>query len=250
MLLRGIVLTSRELLVRNFLKLLLGAVGCCGATGAIAADMGLPPPPAPFVAPAPPPLWTGFYVGAHGGGAWDPTGGNNTNCGNACTFAQTTLAGVAGGLQLGYNYQFGMMVLGAEADFSGSSLRGSYPALDGIDTLTTSVDYFGTVTGKVGVAVGRLLIYGKGGAAWVHTNNSDFDTLENLSFTANYWQMGWTVGGGAEYALSPNWSVKLEYSAIQTPNKSTTFTSTPPFFFTALMHQQINLVTAGVNYRF
>jgi outer membrane immunogenic protein len=250
LLLRGIVLTSRELLVRNFLKLLLGAVGCCGATGAIAADMGLPPPPAPFVAPAPPPLWTGFYVGAHGGGAWDPTGGNNTNCGNACTFAQTTLAGVAGGLQLGYNYQFGMMVLGAEADFSGSSLRGSYPALDGIDTLTTSVDYFGTVTGKVGVAVGRLLIYGKGGAAWVHTNNSDFDTIENLSFTANYWQMGWTVGGGAEYALSPNWSVKLEYSAIQTPNKSTTFTSTPPFFFTALMHQQINLVTAGVNYRF
>lgn len=246
---RGRVLTYRELLVRNFLKLLLGAVGCCGATGAIAADMGLPPP-VPFVAPAPPPLWTGFYVGAHGGGAWDPTGGNNTNCGNACTSAQTTLAGVAGGLQLGYNYQFGMMVLGAEADFSGSSLRGSYAALDGIDTLTTSVDYFGTVTGKVGVAVGRLLIYGKGGAAWVHTNNSDFDTLENLSFTANYWQMGWTVGGGAEYALSPNWSVKLEYSAIQTPNKSTTFTSTPPFFFTALMHQQINLVTAGVNYRF
>ncbi len=167
-----------------------------------------------------------------------------------CTSAQTTLAGVAGGLQLGYNYQFGMMVLGAEADFSGSSLRGSYAALDGIDTLTTSVDYFGTVTGKVGVAVGRLLIYGKGGAAWTHTNNGDFDTVENLSFTANYWQMGWTVGGGAEYALSPNWSVKLEYSAIQTPNKSTTFTSPTPLFFTALMHQQINLVTAGVNYRF
>lgn len=246
---RGRVLTYRELLVRNFLKLLLSAACCCGATGAIAADMGLPPP-VPFVAPAPPPLWTGFYVGAHGGGAWDPTGGNNTNCGNACTSAQTTLAGVAGGLQLGYNYQFGMMVLGAEADFSGSSLRGSYAALDGIDTLTTSVDYFGTVTGKVGVAVGRLLIYGKGGAAWTHTNNGDFDTVENLSFTANYWQMGWTVGGGAEYALSPNWSVKLEYSAIQTPNKSTTFTSPTPLFFTALMHQQINLVTAGVNYRF
>jgi outer membrane immunogenic protein len=237
-------------LVRNFLKLLLGAAYCCGATGALAADLGLPPaPPAPFAAP-PPALWTGFYVGAHGGGAWDPTGGNNTNCGSACTSAETALGGVAGGMQLGYNYQIGMMVLGAEAEFSASSLRGSYPALDGIDTLTTSVDYFGTVTGKVGVAVGRLLIYAKGGAAWTHTNNSDFDTPENLTFTANYWQMGWTVGGGAEYALSPNWSVKLEYAAIETPNKSTTFTSPSPLFFTALMHQQIDLVSAGVNYRF
>jgi len=236
--------------VRNFLKSFLAAACCCGATGAIAADLGLPAaPPAPFVAPTPP-LWTGFYVGINGGGAWDPTGGYNTNCGSACTSAQTTLAGAAGGLQLGYNYQFGVMVLGAEADFSASSLRGSYPALDGIDTLTTGVDYFGTLTGKLGVAFGRLLIYGKGGAAWTHTNNSDFDTLENQTFTANYWQMGWTVGGGGEYALSPNWSVRLEYAFIDTPNKSTTFTSPSPLFFTAVMHQQISLLSAGVNYRF
>ena len=232
--------------MRNFLKLILGAACCCGATtGAIAADMGLPSAP-----PTPPSLWTGLYVGAHGGGAWDPTGGHNPNCGSACTAAETALAGAAGGLQVGYNYQFGVMVLGAEAEFSAASLRGSYAALDGIDTLTTGVDYFGTVTGKLGVAVGKLLIYGKGGAAWTHTNNSDFDTPENLTFTANYWQMGWTVGGGAEYALSPNWSVKLEYATIETPNKPTTFTSPSPLFFTALMHQQINLVTAGVNYRF
>jgi outer membrane immunogenic protein len=235
--------------VKKFLRLLLGAACSCGATGAIAADLGLPPPPSPpFVAP--PPTWTGFYLGANGGGAWDPTGGYNTNCGAACTTANTTLAGAVGGLQLGFNYQLGVMVLGAEAQFSASSLRGSYPALDVIDTLTTSVDYFGTATGRLGVAVGNLLIYGKGGAAWTHTNNSDFKTLENQTFTSNYWQMGWTVGGGAEYALSPNWSVKLEYAFIDTPNKSTTFTSPSPLYFTAVMHQQISQVTAGVNYRF
>jgi outer membrane immunogenic protein len=235
--------------VRNFLKLLLGAACCTGATGAMAADMSLPPAPPPVQAP-PPPLWTGFYVGVNGGGAWDPTGGQNTNCGSACTAAETTLAGVAGGVQVGYNYQLGVMVIGVEGEFSGSSLRGSYPALDTIDTLTTSVDYFGTVTGKLGVAVNRLLIYGKGGVAWVHTNNSDYDTLENATFTSNYWQMGWTVGGGAEYGLSPNWSVKLEYSLIETPNKSTTFNGPSGLFFTALLHQQISQVTAGVNYRF
>ena len=239
-----------RVIVKNFLSLLLGAVCCCGATNAIAADMGLPPPPpAAFVALPPSPLWTGFYVGASGGGAWDPTGGYNTNCGSACTAAETALAGAVGGLQVGYNYQLGVMVLGAEAQFSASSLRGSYPALDGVDTLTTSVDYFGTVTGKLGVAVGNLLIYGKGGGAWTHTNNSDFNVPENLTFTSNYWQMGWTVGGG-EYALSPNWSVRLEYALIDTPNKSTTFISPSPLFFTAIMHQQISMVTAGVNYRF
>jgi outer membrane immunogenic protein len=242
-------LSQCESQVNNFFRLLLSAACCCAASGAIAADMAAPS--APFV-PPPPSTWTGFFLGGNVGGAWDPTGGYNTNCAAAgdCTSAQTTLAGVGGGLQGGYNYQLGVMVLGAEAGFSASSLRGTYTALDGVDNLTTSADYFGTVTGKVGVAVGSLLIYGKGGAAWTHTNNSDFNSLENLTFTTSYWQTGWTVGGGGEWAFSPNWSVRVEYALIDTPNKPTTFTSSPGVSFTAVMHQQINLITAGLNYRF
>src|SRR5579872_3045839 len=120
--------------VKNFFKLLLGTACCCAATGAIAADMALPP--APYAAPpAAPPTWTGFYLGGNVGGAWDPTGGHNTNCAalGDCTTAQTTLSGAAGGLQAGYNYQLGVVVLGAEASFSGSSLRGSYLAVDGVN---------------------------------------------------------------------------------------------------------------------
>jgi outer membrane immunogenic protein len=242
-------LSQCESQVNNFFRLLLSAACCCAASGAIAADMAVPS--APFV-PPPPSTWTGFYLGGNVGGAWDPTGGYNTNCAAAgdCTSAQTTLAGVAGGLQGGYNYQLGVMVLGAEAGFSASSLRGTYTALDGVDNLTTSADYFGTVTGKVGIAVGSLLIYGKGGAAWTHTNNSDFNSPENLTFTTSYWQTGWTVGGGGEWAFSPNWSVRVEYALIDTPNKPTTFTSSAGVSFTAVMHQQINLITAGLNYRF
>ena len=236
--------------MRNLFKLLLGTACCCVASGAMAADMALPP--SPQFAPPPPPTWTGFYIGANAGGAWDPTGGFNTNCAAAgdCTSAQTTLGGVAGGLQAGYNYQLGLIVLGAEGTFSGSSLRGSYLAADGVNTLTTSADYFGTVTGKFGVAVGSLLLYGKGGAAWTHTNQNDYNAAESLTFTSNYWQTGWTVGGGGEYAFSPNWSVRVEYAFIDTPNKPTTFTASPGVSFTAVMHQQINQITAGVNYRF
>jgi outer membrane immunogenic protein len=236
--------------VKKIVGLLLGTAGCCVATAAIAADMGLPPPAPQFAAP---PIWTGFYVGGNVGGAWDPTGGNNTNCAalGDCTTAHTTITGVAGGLQAGYNYQIGVIVIGAEGTFSGSSLRGSYLAADGINTLTTSVDYFGTVTGKFGVTFGSLLLYGKGGAAWTHTKQSDFNAAESLTFTTNYWQSGWTVGGGAEYAFSPNWSVRVEYALINTPNQPTTFSNAPTgVSFTALMHQQINQITAGVDYRF
>jgi opacity protein-like surface antigen len=60
--------------VNNFFRLLLSAACCCLASGAIAADMAAPS--APFV---PPPTWTGFYIGGNVGGAWDPTGGYNTN---------------------------------------------------------------------------------------------------------------------------------------------------------------------------
>jgi outer membrane immunogenic protein len=237
--------------VRNVFRLLLGTACCCVASGAMAADMALPPPPPQFASP-PPPIWTGFYIGGNVGGAWDPTGGHNTSCAalNDCTSAQTTLGGVAGGVQAGYNYQIGVVVLGAEGTFSASSLRGSYLAADGINTLTTSADYFGTLTGKVGVAFGSFLLYGKGGAAWTHTNQSDFNAAESLSFTSNYWQTGWTVGGGAEYAFSPNWSVRLEYAFIDTPDKPTTFNSSAGVSFPAVMHQQINQITAGINYRF
>jgi outer membrane immunogenic protein len=218
------------------------------AAGAAELPVKAAPPPLPLT-------WTGFYIGANAGGGFS----DKTFFDNFLPFggpigavdASPRPSGWVGGLQAGYNYQIGMVVLGAEGAFSGSSLRGSYLAADGINTLTTSADYFGTLTGKVGVALGSFLLYGKGGAAWTHTNQSDFNAAESLTFTSNYWQTGWTVGGGGEYAFSPNWSVRVEYALIDTPNKSTTFTNAPTgVSFTAVMHQQINQITAGINYRF
>ena len=105
------------------------------SVGAQAADLPSHKSSPPPYLIAPPPLWTGFYVGANLGG-----GVPNRGAG-----------GVIGGGQLGYNYQFSrLFVAGLETDIQGSSMSG--------------VHWFGTVRGRLGTTVVNptLLVYGTG----------------------------------------------------------------------------------------
>lgn len=79
---------------------------------ASAADLRRPVYKAPsYLSPAPIYNWTGFYIGAHGGYGWSNFSGDGTfGPGSA------TAKGFLGGGQLGYNYQIGQFVIGAEAD--------------------------------------------------------------------------------------------------------------------------------------
>ena len=117
--------------------------------------------------------WTGIYVGAHLGGGLnlidvtDPLGpalfGNPIHS-----------PGPFAGLQAGYNYQSGIFVYGLEADLSLAQMEGTgtCSAVDADiinSTCRLSRDAFGTLTGRLGLALGsegRALIYGKAGAAW------------------------------------------------------------------------------------
>ena len=54
---------------------------------------------------------------------------------------------------------------------------------------------------------------------------------------------GWTVGAGAEMALTPNWSVKAEYLYLSFAERSFTVTGTDNGL-------NNNLLRFGVNYRF
>jgi len=236
--------------MRLFLIFLTVVVCCSGAVDANAADLA--PPYSPLAGPAAPsaPNWTGFYLGAQAGIAFDQTGGYSTNCGVACTSAAGDIRGAVGGFQAGYNYQLGPMVAGVEADVTRSTLRSSYPATDGIDAVTSSVDYSGSLTARFGVTMDRALLYAKGGVAWTRYAHSDYDTVEAESFSTRYWQLGGTVGAGIEYALLANWSVRLEYDAILTGTKPTTFTAASGDFFTANMRQFVSTVALGANYRF
>jgi opacity protein-like surface antigen len=155
-------------------------LAACGAAGTVfAADL---PARAPVFAPPPPiaPMfsWTGFYIGPHlGWGSahkdWEqtfPTTGNSV--GNGTTF---NADGIIGGGQIGYNFQTGPWVWGIEADFTGSGMDGS-----GIQrntatwTDTTDINWFGSVTGRLGYAWDRTMVYFKGGFAWADETHREF----------------------------------------------------------------------------
>lgn len=234
--------------MRIGLAFAVGAACCFGANAALAADLPSPIVPPTFV---PPPLlnWTGVYVGAQIGGIWDATGGFSTSpC--PCTSAATTISGVQGGGRIGYNYQIGQAVFGLETSFNGTSVHGNYTAADGTDQLTSRVDVYGTGTARLGFVVDRALIYGKGGAAWTHSSHGDFDSLIPEAFSTSYWRLGWALGAGIEYAITPNWSVNLEYTYIDTGLQPTAFVAASGDTFFATMHQRINSATVGVNYKF
>jgi len=235
-------------------------------TPALAADMALkaPPPPAPIFS------WTGFYVGAHGGADWfhkdwfvpatplDLASGCSIV---GCNFsagshnASSWLAGV----QAGFNYQINWAVVGVEAQASWTNLHGSnldVPSVILVDNSKT--DNLGTIAGRFGVAVNQSLLYVKGGGAWAHDKFSVTAAPGSAicggglcqSVTDTRW--GWMAGLGWEYAFTNNWSAKLEYDHLGFGRKRETvqgvFASSGPFDYDIL--QTVDLVKAGINYRF
>jgi outer membrane immunogenic protein len=184
---------------------------------ASAADMPVKAPR--YVPPAPPPpySWTGFYIGASiGGGSQSATGTDQAPSLILDTpGTQYDISGSGGvfGGYVGYNYQMGALVYGIEADLAYSTIDGTItvPSADPPRTgmVSASLDYLGTVRGRIGYAFDYLLIYATGGFAYGRINDwardEDVDRVQ-LSGT----QSGWTVGGGIEYAISKNFVLRGE----------------------------------------
>jgi outer membrane immunogenic protein len=246
-------------------KLLLGSTMLLAmVAGAAAADL-------PIYTKAPPPIWswTGFYIGANGGGAWGqscwtfegfvPPAGpvQDDGCHNVS-------GGLFGG-QAGLNWQTGAFVLGVEAQGDWANLTGSNrPALGNISQFnvdSTNVRSIVTVTGRIGYAWDRVLLYAKGGAAWTR-DNYEVDTTATLAGGAitattglSDTRSGWVVGAGLEYGLARNWSVAAEYNYMNFGTKTETIPtsiSPPGLFapFTENISQTIQTATVRLNYRF
>jgi outer membrane immunogenic protein len=215
-----------------------------------AADLPPAPPPLP-AAPIPyaPKLydWSGIYIGAHIGGGYSGSSWTDpiTGLGNG-TFNNF---GFLGGAQVGANVQFNRLVLGLEGDFSWTSLKAS--SADSIgEAINTTVPWTSTVTGRVGAAFDRLLVYGKGGLALAQDQSSLTDLAGNIS-TDSFLRTGWTVGGGLEYALDDNWSAKIEYDYLGFGSQSMNFsTITPAAALTPNASLNVQEIKAGLNYRF
>lgn len=235
---------------RKYLSSGIAALGVFAlAAQANAADVYVPAPGGykdlPPVVVAPPPVWTGFYAGVNMGAAWSELNTYRNsfyNTNNSSSIVCST--GVAycfggdkldattafGGGQLGYNWQgWGNAVLGLEVDlqgigsggdrtFVGSINRGQLAGSTFAARLKQDGGFAGDVTGRLGYTWGNWMLYAKGGFAWFNPDLSASAVAYRRGsvFTFNGWDSnstltGWTVGGGVEWLLNPNWSVKIEY---------------------------------------
>jgi outer membrane immunogenic protein len=234
--------------------------------------------------------WTGFYAGGTVGGAWSKADVNLTtvNGGNALynpaqipalnAIGSTGVSGssVIFGGKLGYNQQWASFVLGVEGDISSWRLNKAVtttgnpfdiilpPATVNFATFNTtlSTSWLATVRGRVGFAAGRALFYATGGAAFadIHFANtylghSGFGAgNEGEANTASQAKAGWAAGAGADYALTRNWIVSVEYLHVDLGSTSasglvtTGNANTATMSFTTRLRSDI--VRGGISYKF
>jgi outer membrane immunogenic protein len=200
-------LQFRKVTMKKFL--LASAAVAALATGAQAADLGVPREPVASAIVSPVFNWTGFYLGAHIGYGW---GKSDWNFVGAGTFVSPNTNGVFGGLQIGYNYQINNFVLGLEADASAADLSGWRSCPNAAFTCHSRANFLGTVRGRIGYAFDRALVYGTAGLAIGNYRHRDFDAATLVQFGSySTTRAGLAVGAGVEYAFAPNWTAKLEY---------------------------------------
>jgi opacity protein-like surface antigen len=157
-------------------------LGTCLGTTFTARAADLPTlVPIPSAAYLPPVYnWTGFYIGGNIGAGWSGLSDTNTNFSDTLgsTFSASTNAQFLGGGQVGVNYEFANgIVIGAEAmlDWASNSQNAIVTATDPTGIVaanigTSNARWLTTVSGRLGYAWDRVLLYAKGGGAWVATN--------------------------------------------------------------------------------
>ncbi|HJT45154.1 MAG TPA: outer membrane protein [Chthoniobacterales bacterium] len=241
------------------------------------------------VAPAPLPecdfSWTGFYLGGNAGYGWGHADTDFSPRPDAATFfdlvPQTLEAdpdGFIGGGQIGFNWQMNKwFVLGIESDFQGTDMEGDEtrgPLVDitgaplNPDSFIAAherVQWLGTTRGRIGISPAcRWLFYVTGGVAY---GNVDYSATTNYgapsslfstyptSFTET--KVGWTAGGGIEYALNNHWSVRAEYLHYDLGDEDSTahqltggVPQGPPFAVHYNFDTAGEIVRGGINFKF
>lgn len=247
-------------------RLLLASVASLISTGVFAADLPARTyTKAPIMAPPPVFDWTGFYIGAHIGGGWADLGSIELPPGNVtfpvgAAFTKDNLTGFLGGVQAGYNWQTSSnIVLGVEGEYSWADIHGTETTISPVNgfnsTVSAKTKDFALATARLGYAAGNWLFYGKGGGAWGNGSSTGVGTLANGRFfdntTTGSSRIGWVAGVGVEWGFAPNWSAKLEYNHIDFGSRTVavndiTFGTTT--FISS--NEKVDIVKAGVNYRF
>jgi outer membrane immunogenic protein len=227
------------------------AIAALLATPVFAADMPLKAPPRM----APVASWTGCYIGGNVGGAWQHTDWYDPQVPGAA--GSDNGNGFVGGGQVGCDYQFAnSWVIGIQDMFDATDVNSNhtYPGTP-TETLSTTTHWIDTLTARLGYTITpQTLLYAKGGGAWARSDYTDVQpgtAIGGLNVTRD----GWTVGGGLEYAFTPNWSAFVEYNYIGFGRNTETlhyslgaFVGFPNYNYN--ISENISEALVGINYRF
>jgi outer membrane immunogenic protein len=218
-----------------------------GTSSVLAADLPSTKGAPPYAPPPPALSWAGVYVGGQVGVQWGQTSWDRFNAANTALIAPETAYtnnGVVGGGHIGYNYQVSQFVFGLEGDVEGTNYKGNGFSTSNAWANTTRTNIEASIRARAGIAWNQFLFYLTGGAAYANFQNT---ALVGGAFYAGneFGRIGWTGGGGVEYALDSNWSIRIEdrFSEYGHHNLDTG---------TEVIHEGLwdNRVEAGFSYRF
>ncbi|WP_429034288.1 outer membrane beta-barrel protein, partial [Bradyrhizobium sp. I1.14.4] len=213
--------------------------------------------------------WSGGYIGGHVGGGYGRTSFSNPYGPSIYGGVVDTPSFLAGG-QTGYNWQMSSWVVGIELDASGAASDGTNTCLAASGRIVSanckaSPNVFISGTGRVGYAFGaqgHTLAYLKGGVAWQNNrgdviNNDEFAQWPQEKTHFDYGRVGEVIGLGVEQALTPAWSVKVEYDYLHFGGPSVATPPTvqaPPFAIlpanTTSLSSNYHIGKVGLNYHF
>jgi outer membrane immunogenic protein len=164
--------------------------------------------------------WAGPYLGGTVGYEWG-TVRNNPN----------QPSGFEGGFTAGYNWRQGAFVFGGETDINLSDANDTFAPWQ------FSNPWFGTLRGRVGYAVGNVLLFGTAGLAYGELR------AQNPAASEYHDSVGFAAGAGVEVGLTPHWSAKAEWLYLDLTNQNFAVTGTSNGL-------EANLLRFGLNYRF
>jgi len=177
------------------------------------------------------------------------------------------------GAHEGYNWQSGAVVYGFETDLQAthldSSMTGglSYKSLfppprpSDFAMTSSSIDWYGTLRGRLGLTTGPFLLYGTGGLAYGNVElNSAFSTLGfTTSAQTSDLRLGWVAGAGIDYSFNSNLIFNVLYEHVDLGSVSVSsaadlFAIIPFGRVTigqeATAHARFDAVMAGFSWRF
>lgn len=228
--------------------------------------------------------WSGFYAGLHGGwgNSYDDAAISGTNTVAGFVVATGAVPGslkteangwLIGG-HVGYNQQFGSFVLGLEGTLAWTDIEGSAGQTLTLAPLgipvgitsnsSTGLDWLGTIEARAGLLLtDRFLVFAKGGFAFGKAHSETSATLvapapfgATAAGSVSDTRTGWTVGGGVEYAIAPNWTLRGDYSYVDLGSETYAFGAVVggpggiPVTFQAHQDFTYHLVKVGTSLKF